>query len=239
MRKTFIADAHLKEPTDGNYRRLLQFFDRCEGTVDTLVILGDLFDLWIGSPPLLLPSHRPVIHRLAALARSGVRIIWLEGNHDFNLGPVVTEEIGAEVFPGPVEMTFDGVRCHLCHGDQINPHDRGYRLLRALLRSTPARILPRLLPRAATLRIARLLDRHCSAEKRNARRFDPIPLIERYAAERFREGADVVVTGHFHCPFMRTWGEKRIVSVGDWVTQFSHASLEEGVWSLETFSPGR
>lgn len=238
MRKIFIADAHLKDPRDENYRRLEAFLHQISGEIDTLFILGDLFDLWIGADTLILPSCRPIIATLKRLSRSGVRVVWLEGNHDFHLAPLIPREVGAEVFPGPVEMVIDGVRCHLCHGDQINPHDRGYRILRRLLRSGPVRLLPRILPTPVTLGIARLLDRHCSAERRNASRFDPVPLIRRYADERFREGVDVVVTGHFHLPFMEERGGKRIVSVGDWIGEYSYASLEGGAWELVSFEGG-
>ena len=50
MRAIFLADAHLVAEADINYVRMLRFLKGLEGDVDTLYIMGDLFDFWLGFP---------------------------------------------------------------------------------------------------------------------------------------------------------------------------------------------
>ena len=47
---------------------------------DRLVLNGDIFDTL--STRRLTPEHKEVLAYLKALAREGVEVIWIEGNHD-------------------------------------------------------------------------------------------------------------------------------------------------------------
>ncbi|NCP78923.1 MAG: UDP-2,3-diacylglucosamine diphosphatase, partial [Desulfuromonadales bacterium] len=47
MKAIFIADAHLRQPADANYRALLKFLDRQADGLDALFLLGDIFEFWI------------------------------------------------------------------------------------------------------------------------------------------------------------------------------------------------
>jgi UDP-2,3-diacylglucosamine hydrolase len=237
MRKIFIADAHLRQSADENYRRLLSFLATLPGTTDTLYILGDLFEFWVGYRRLVFPQYAPLIEQLRQLRAAGVELVYFEGNHDFNLGPIFTETLGARVYPGPAELVVDGRRLFICHGDQMNPKDYGYRLLRAILRSPLVRLLPSVLPPVLATRIAQLLDRTCGAPAPEKRRHDPTTVIRAFARERFAAGSDTVVTGHFHAPFHEQLVGGEIVSLGDWITDYSYAELSNGTFTLKTFPP--
>ena len=237
MRKIFIADAHLRQPTDENYRLLLSFLATLPGTADTLYILGDLFEFWVGYPRLVFPQYAPLIEQLRQLQAAGVDLVYFEGNHDFNLGPVFTDDLQARVYPDPAELMVDGRRLFVCHGDQMNPRDHGYRLLRAILRSPLVGLLPRVLPPAVATRLAHLLDRTCGAPEPAKRRHDPSAVIRTFAQQCFDAGSDVVVTGHFHVPFHERSDGGEIVALGDWITDYSYAELSGGIFSLKTFSP--
>ncbi|MEI8355203.1 MAG: UDP-2,3-diacylglucosamine diphosphatase, partial [Deltaproteobacteria bacterium] len=132
MRKVFLADAHLKKPEDFNYRTLLQFLTGLKGNTDTLYILGDLFEFWLGHDKFPFPHYRPVLEKLEELHRSGVAIVYFEGNHDFHMGPFFEKTIHAEVYRGPEVLFLDGKKVYFCHGDQVINADYGYKLYRFL-----------------------------------------------------------------------------------------------------------
>ena len=67
MRKVFIADAHLRNADDPNYAKLLAFLRNCRGTTDTLFILGDLFEFWIGYRHPPFTHYYPVLDQLRQL----------------------------------------------------------------------------------------------------------------------------------------------------------------------------
>lgn len=236
MRKIFIADAHLRQPEDRNYQMLLCFLSTLPGSADTLYILGDLFDFWIGYPRLVFPYYREMLDQLAMLRDAGISIVYFEGNHDFHMGPIFTKELGITVYSGPASLEIDGRRCLVCHGDEMNRDDRGYLLLRSILHSQLTNQLIKIVPASCTLRIAEFLDRRCGAPTVAAAHPDPRPVIRRYGAEQFSRGIDLVISGHFHTPFVESQEGKTILSLGDWISQFSYAECSEGVFSLHVFS---
>lgn len=238
MRTLFLADAHLRQETDDNYRLLMQFLAGLRGETETLYILGDLFDFWIGYPRSAFPHYLPLLESLEELKRSGTRIVYLEGNHDFHLGPVFTHEIGVEVHEGPTEIRLGGKRVHLCHGDQINRRDHAYRLLRSVFRSALVKRLIRIVPPSIPFRIADLTGKKSKAGYGvRKHRWDYGALLRDYAAERFAEGFDAVVAGHFHIPLIEESPAGTIVSLGDWIGRFTYGEWSEGRFYLKTYLP--
>lgn len=239
MRRIFIADAHLRKQTDDNYRMLLRFLSTLEGNTETLYILGDLFEFWIGYRRPAFPHYQPVLEQLLKLSNLGTRIVYFEGNHDFHLGPYFTETLLAEVHPGPAMVTIDGKRVFLCHGDQINRRDYGYRLLRTMLHNRLSRMLVPLVP----VRLASFVAEHMSRQsgkKHVSRRssWDYPSIIKGFAAEEFSLGCDTVVCGHFHLPFLERSGpegNRTLLSLGDWISQYSYGEWIDGRLSLKTF----
>ena len=143
-RIVFLPDAHLKNPSDENYRAMIEFLTKIAPTATTIVIIGDLFDFWAGyrkAPK----RYEPIIESLLKLSRKGIKIHYTEGNHDFFMGPVFTDKIGADVHPGPWEIESGGKRIYIAHGDEVNRQDYGYLTLRWVLRSLPVRILLRII----------------------------------------------------------------------------------------------
>jgi UDP-2,3-diacylglucosamine hydrolase len=239
MRKVFIADAHLKCETDENYRLLLDFLDELSGNTDTLFILGDLFEFWIGYPEVPFSHYLPVLEKLRRLRNSGIEIVYFEGNHDFHMGPFFEDTLKARVFSGPAIIDLNGEKVYLCHGDQINKADYGYRLLRSLLHNRITGAIIPLVPPAAASYIAERMARE-SRENHQVRRikWDFATIIREFAAARFKEGNDVVVIGHFHLPLFEQTANGKIrtlLSLGDWIKHYSYGEWKNGEFALKTY----
>jgi UDP-2,3-diacylglucosamine hydrolase len=237
MRKVFIADAHLRNSGDENYQKLLSFLAGLQGNTDTLFILGDLFEFWIGYRQVPFTHYLPVLERLRQLTASGTELVYFEGNHDFHMGPFFKETLKARVFRGPATFTLDGKRVYLCHGDQINRRDVGYLLLRFLLHNALTGAVARLVPVWIASAIADRMSR-LSRKSHHRRRvkWDYVAIMRDFAAARFREGCDVVITAHFHTPLMEEASDgARLLSLGDWITHFSYGEWRDGELSLKTY----
>jgi UDP-2,3-diacylglucosamine hydrolase len=63
-------------------------------------------------------------------------------------------------------------------------------------------------------------------------------LVRGIALPHIAEGADIVVIGHFHEPSHLRLKKAEFVIIGDWITNFTYAVLEEGKISLRAFHPG-
>ena len=239
MRKVLIADAHLRNPEDENYRKMLMFLAGLQGNTETLFILGDLFEFWIGYRRVPFTHYYPVLEQLRQLAGSGTDIVFFEGNHDFHMGPFFTETLKADVYKGPAVIDIHGKKVYFCHGDQINSRDIGYRLLRFAMHNPLSGACVPIIPAGAVSRLAVWMSR-ASKMKRQARRTkrDPLPMLRQFAAARFAEGCDMVICGHFHQPLLEISGEngdRALLALGDWITQFSYAEWQDGELSLKTF----
>lgn len=236
MRTVFIADAHLNQPDDVNYRQMLKFVRSQQGQLDLLCILGDLFDFRVGLPNLAFPEHEPLLDALVDLQRSGTRLIYLEGNHDFKLGDALTRRIGAEIFPDSLVLEEQGRRLFLCHGDLANRADWSYRLLRRTLRSPLTEAIARLVPDGLIQHVRHRLQR--SSKKRYSQHricWDYPAMIRQFADTVAIMGCDALVLGHFHRPLFEQHGAITIVALGDWIEQYQYAELVDGQFRILTF----
>lgn len=236
MRDVFIADAHLLDPADENYRRLLIFLDSLRGETRTLYLLGDVFEFWVGYRHVVFAPYVPLLETLRRLRETGTEIVCIEGNHDFHLGPYFEDVLGCRILPDGGIVEIDGRKVYLGHGDLVNPDDRGYRLLRRTLRSRPLRWLMQAIPPDWTWGIARWASGQ--SRKRHAvkgARWLPETMLTNHAKQLFAAGCTTVVTGHFHLPLLKESEEGTLVALGDWISQYSYAVCRDGAFELRTF----
>lgn len=163
-----------------------------------LIVLGDLFETWIGRKQLRLPGSAAVIAALRACVERGTALDVIPGNRDFLLGVDFERWTGGRVHAGGLVGEFAGGRLLVLHGDELCTKDVSFMRMKRVLHSRLARgVLPRL-PffvlrwLAGRLRAAsqRAVPRKPSAEK--AMQSD----AARAAAAA--AGADVLVVGHAH-----------------------------------------
>lgn len=236
MRAVFLADAHLRQPSDDNYRALLAFLAEQEGQTDLLALLGDICEFLVGYPDSVFPAYAPLFEALTRLQRSGTQLVYVEGNHDFHLEPSFRQRLPCRVLPDGGILDLDGQKILVVHGDLANPADRGYRLLRATLRSLPVRLLIRLLPAAWTWAIAERMSRASKQTRNNkSRRWPARDILIPYAQAKLADGCQAVVTGHFHQPLHEQLASGELIALGDWITQYSYAVWEDGAFRLESY----
>lgn len=236
MKDVFIADAHLLSPEDENYRKMLRFLGELEGNTRTLYLLGDIFQFWVGYQHCVFLPYVPLLDALFRLKQSGTRLVYVEGNHDFLLGPYFSDILECEIYPEGGDVEIDGLKVHLAHGDLMNPADKGYRLLRGLLRCRPAQLFKRLISADAMWGISVWMNRKSQAHHpQREERIDREQLIRDYAVRQLERGCAAVVTGHQHLPRQIDHPQGSIIALGDWITDFSYAVFEDGQFSLKSF----
>lgn len=234
MRAIFIADAHLRHPDDQNYRRLVDFLDAQIGQLDGLFLLGDIFEVWVGYRHVVYSAYLPLLEKLQAHRQAGCKLYYVEGNHDFNLGPYFTDTLNCQVIPDEEVVEWQGQKLWLCHGDLTNKELKAYRLWRTLLRSLPVRVLFALLPPGAIWSFGNWLSDRSEKYKSTSHSFDPIPLVNSYAQECLKS-SDAFICGHFHQPTLSEDEAGTTLILGDCVDQYSYAELVDGTFTLKTF----
>jgi UDP-2,3-diacylglucosamine pyrophosphatase LpxH len=207
-----IADSHLGGPGGDVEPLLAQLESAVAGGTRDLVLLGDVFQAWVGLPRFETPPIRRLVEALAALRRRGVWIAYVEGNRDFYL----TRERYSEAFDvvaTEVALRVGERRLLFVHGDGLNDRDWQYRFWRRLSKSAPVKVALGVLPRKLAMAFVERTDRRLASTNFKHKRRIPEEAILDYGARRLGEGFDLLVLGHFHEP--RAWpcagGEVRVL----------------------------
>jgi UDP-2,3-diacylglucosamine hydrolase len=214
-----LGDAHLRDG-DPELESFLQFLRSIPDPPDTLIIVGDLFDLWIGSPAFLSDCHRRVIEQLEALQERGTQSIYVEGNRDYRLKSLYKSGPFKQVCEDGLDLTYGGRTLHIVHGDRINRSDRPYRLWRRIAKGPWLLGALEWLPAKAGRSVAMRLERRIARTNRRHRIAFPETECRRFALEQRGRGADTLVLGHFHKEMRLTFddGAKKIevYVLGSW-----------------------
>jgi len=193
----FVGDVHLDQ-NDPALDDFLAFLDRLGRTCSRIVLLGDLFNLWVGRAEMEQEHHVTVCEKLAELRRQGVVVRYLEGNRDYRIAARhAGRALDDSTEQGLVEE-FGGHRLFAVHGDLANVTDRQYRLWRRVSRSPLVWGLFNLLPPGSRLRVAEGLERRMRATNLDYKQEFPEAQIRAYAERYLSRGHDIVVLGHFH-----------------------------------------
>jgi UDP-2,3-diacylglucosamine hydrolase len=172
-----------------------------------LIILGDLFDAWIGDD--LLDSVNSaetacvceVLETLRAIRVHGIEIYLAHGNRDFLIGKKLANQCGAQLLHDPaVLLVENGPRIALTHGDALCTRDTGYQQLRQMVRNPAWQDDFLAKPLSARLAIAAELRAKSGMEK--AGKAEEIMDVTIEEAQLFvdRLGADILLHGHTHRP---------------------------------------
>jgi len=235
MRAIFLADAHLQEPTDHNYKVMLQFLDGLIGSVDTIFILGDFFEFWIGYPGIPFQRYIPVVESLKRLTDSGVKLVYFEGNHDFHMGDYFRDVLDATIYKKGVALNIDGKVVDLSHGDQMSS-DFGYKMLRLLLHSFVTKWLTYIVPPKTADRIAVWMGKKSKGRYVSQNLDDTYrTLALSYAKKAFAKGSDIVISGHMHVAMEESIGSDKVIILGDWISLFTYAEWIDGEVTLRRY----
>lgn len=90
-----VSDLHLRVDRPDLTERFARFLaDTATARVETLFILGDLFEYWIGDDDLADPFNARVCQLLRNLADQGTQILFIAGNRDFLIGETFAAATG-------------------------------------------------------------------------------------------------------------------------------------------------
>ncbi|MBI5216696.1 MAG: UDP-2,3-diacylglucosamine diphosphatase [Ignavibacteriae bacterium] len=239
MSKTyFMSDAHLglsaPDVEREKEQRLLSFFDFVMNDASQLFILGDLFDAWFEYKTVVPKGFHRTLTKLEDVARNQITVHYLAGNHDYWMGDSF-RELGINVYHEEFETTIDGKRIFLHHGDGLAHNDNGYRILKKILRNPINIKLYKLLHPDLGLSLAKSSSKK-SRSYTSAKHYGEEDGMMQFAQEKIKQGCDAVIMGHRHVPNFKQFGNGIYINLGDWITYFSYAVLENGIFELKRWN---
>jgi UDP-2,3-diacylglucosamine hydrolase len=196
-----LSDLHVgpgAAQTLEDLRAVLRRASGADASRTRVVILGDLFDLYVAPAQLREPGWREVVAALRDAVAAGVSCSVLHGNRDFLLGRAFAAATGARVVAGGLRLRVGGRSVLALHGDELCLRDVGYQRAKRVLRSWPVRLLAWALPSRLALRLGGRVRVRSQAvvTSHDPERTD---LAAAGIDAAFRDsGVDVLVCGHVH-----------------------------------------
>lgn len=218
-RTLWLSDIHLGTKAS-RASDLLKFLSHVRA--DRIYLVGDIVDLErMKVRPSFPEAHMAVVAELARLANSGTEVLYIPGNHDYEVRSIAGSEIlGIPVALEATHVTPTGERWLVAHGDVLDGQIRQgtnlekfgaamYFLLMEL--DVVVNRFRRLLGQDF-FSISAHIKRRLNGANEYIRRFEVV--AAEYARAR---GFNGIVCGHIHRPGIRRIGDILYLNDGDWV----------------------
>lgn len=206
----------------------------------TLVLNGDIFDIWNFKKRFFPKEHMEVVRRILKMAVSGTKVYYLTGNHDDLLRKFGELTFGLIHLRNKLVFQVDGRKHWVFHGDVFDASiqrarwlarlgGEGYDLLIRINRGINGmRRLFGLPPVSFAARVKKGV--------KGAVKY--ISDFEETAIELAAEkDYDCVICGHIHLPQMRdvtaaNGKTVKYLNSGDWVEHLTALELVDGEWTI-------
>jgi len=196
----FISDLHLSPADPATARAFADFLAGPARQAQTLYILGDLLEYWVGDDQLADPFYAEQCRHLAALASCGVAIYFMAGNRDFLCRQNFAQACHLGIIEDPTLIQLQEESILLSHGDIFCTHDLAYQRYRRLVHNKTIQWLWLHLPRwVRRWQARRMRDR---SQNQTRRKPEDWTDVDPQAIELTlqQSGAMRLIHGHTHRP---------------------------------------
>lgn len=234
MTQMFISDLHLDESRPDTTNGFFDFMVEQAVLADTLYVLGDLFEVWLGD------DHQSAFNNsvIEAFAVYTGELYFMHGNRDFLLGQAFCKATGGTLLPDPVVIDCHGRPALLMHGDSLCTDDVEYMAARKQLRDPAfqADLLSKsLLERAAFAASARKKSQQHNRETA----MDIMDVNQQEVTRNMAEhGVDLLIHGHTHRPHIHNLGLEMSTSQARGGQRIVLGNWDQNGWVLQYDSDG-
>jgi len=236
-----ISDVHL-----GTYgchsKELLNYLKSIQPK--TLVLNGDIIDIWQFKKSYWPESHMKVIRQILKFVSNGVPVHYLTGNHDEMLRKFDDFHLGSFNIKNKLVLELGEERAWIFHGDVFDVTMQYSKWLAKLgaIGYDSLILLNSFVNWVLTLlkREKMSFSKKVKASFKNAVKF--INSFEQTAAElAIDKGYQFVICGHIHQPEIRTIstdkGSVTYLNSGDWVENLSALEYNNAEWVIYKYDP--
>lgn len=213
----FISDLHLDPARPGVTRALADFLQQ-HSDCESLYILGDLFEAWVGDDDdaSLAVQVRGLLRDFSA---AGPALYIMRGNRDFLLGEAFCGTVGAQLLDDPTPIDLHGVPTLLMHGDSLCTADSDYQDFRTTV--TDPVWQTRVLARSLDQRRGLAAELRAMSGEANSNKAADIMDVTRDEVEKVMRahGVRQLIHGHTHRPTRHEEVSGVRWVLGDWDTQ--------------------
>lgn len=235
-----ISDVHL-----GTYGCHAKELNRYLKSIEpeTLVLNGDIIDIWQFSKYYWPDSHMKVVQRIFKLLATGTKVYYLTGNHDELVRKFGEFSLGNLEIDNKLKLDIDGKKAWIFHGDIFDvtmKHSRWLAKLGAVGYDTL--ILINGVVNFVSSKLGRgkiSLSKKIKNSVKSAIKF--IGDFEQTATDiAIENGYDYVICGHIHQPVIAQYsndkGSVLYLNSGDWIENLTALEYHNKEWKLFTYA---
>jgi len=225
MTTLFIADIHLSEERTELTEAFFNYLDYRAIEADTLYILGDLFDAWIGDDAMG-DFENSVADKIAEYAAKGKEVFLMHGNRDFLMGNHFAQRAHLTILDDPSLVMLGDIPVLITHGDMLCTDDKKYMKFRKMVRNPLWQKMALAMPLSQRRKVAQQMRE--KSQTSNIDKPKEIMDVNHDAVVRLMQKYKVrtMVQGHTHRPDVHEFdvadGSMRRYVLGDWRINHEH-----------------
>jgi len=214
-RTVVVSDLHLPADPSPAFDWLEDLLERAARSPSEtrVVVLGDLFDVWVSDAQLRARAWSRAVAAIAATTARGVDVLVAHGNRDYMLGARFASVTGCRIVAGGLRLALAGRDALLLHGDELCTRDLPYQRAKRWLRHPLTRGFLRVLPARAALFLAARARAQSRAVQSRGTRDSYEATAAAIEAAFATSSCDVLVHGHVHRAARTPFGGTREVLV--------------------------
>ena len=232
-----ISDVHL-----GTYgchaNELLQYLKSIQPK--TLVLNGDIIDMWNFSKRYFPASHMNVLRYIIKMASNGTRVIYITGNHDETLRKYSDLILGNFELVDKLILDLDGKKTWIFHGDVFDSSTTGYAKIIAKIGGKGYDLLILINSFINWIMVMLGKEKRSFSKKIKDGVKKAVSFITNFettaATIAIEKNYSYVVCGHIHKPQMKVVetekGSVTYLNSGDWVENLTALEYSKKKWAI-------
>ena len=239
----FISDLHLSIERPEIINLFLKFMDEVAPSTQSLYILGDFLEYWIGDDmdeQIQGTAIADVFSSIRSLHAKGTDVFLMHGNRDFLIGETLAAKYQFKLINDPAIIDINGSPVLLMHGDTLCTDDHEYQQFRTMVREKNWQSAFLSKPINERVEIAQEL-REKSKDAVATKKPDIMDVNQETVINTMMQH-DVVtlIHGHTHRPALHDFKHdgksmKRYV-LADWYDSGSYLEITDGIFRVREFN---
>ncbi|HJN37800.1 MAG TPA: UDP-2,3-diacylglucosamine diphosphatase [Gammaproteobacteria bacterium] len=220
---SFISDLHLSMSDERKMQAFEHYCNDIAIQFESLYILGDLFEYWIGQD--IQSAHQERVFNALLQASKHTHVFFVHGNREMLLPNKIIQQCGVTLLFDYDTIPIFNQRGMICHGDRLCSRDKSHLFLRSLVDKKLLSFIP-LLPTFIRMRILNMFRKPNRPEPTNNHCIDLdmiCKLIEAHSCQWFFHG-------HTHYPEIKRINLEgrtfNYISLPSWDQQPFHTIIE-------------
>ena len=180
----------------------------------------------------MIPSgYIDLLGQLNQLHQTGISIHFVLGNHDYWDFGSFKKKFNAKIYSGNFDFHQNDIQIQVCHGDGLLHNDRGYRIMKKVIRSKLCIFLFKYIHPNFGCWLAKKVSRTSEVYHHHDLMNVAIrsELIE-YAHCQWKLGINTVLIGHYHLTGIIEENGNYLIFMGDWLRHYTVTRLDKNGW---------